>query len=132
MDSADNDYIHGGEWKMGILLDKLAVYGMEVELTMERFVQDEELYADCLFGFIQDNEFSLLEQAMAKQDYAAAMDYAHSLKGVVGNLGLEPLFRVVCDLVEALRRNDYAAGETLHSQVKDEWHKLQDILAKIN
>ena len=61
----------------------------------------------------QDENMQKLGAALANRDYTAAFEAAHTLKGVVGNMGLTPLYEAVCVIVEPLRsrecRDDYAA-----------------------
>ena len=47
-----------------------------------------------------------------KKNYKEAFEAAHSLKGVLGNLSLTPLYDKVCEITELLRAGedaDYAA-----------------------
>ena len=110
------------------VLTILSDYGVELNTTLNRFAGDEELYIDCLLDFISDKNFKLLESAMEEKDYPAAFQYAHTLKGVSGNLGLTPLYKAVCDLTEPLRNKKYEAIHELYLQVKDQHHRLHIIL----
>lgn len=101
------------------LIGRLAAYGADMDAALERFVGDEELYADCFRLFLEDPSFPALDGAMARRDYAAAFDAAHALKGVSGNLGLTPLFNAVCALVEPLRRGEYGGLAELYQAVLD-------------
>lgn len=84
-------------------LQKLEDYGVDIPTTMARFVGDEALYKECLQALISENDVHNLEMAIHNNNDKAAFEYAHSLKGVAGNLGLTPLYSVVCELVEAIR-----------------------------
>ena len=88
---------------MSQLTDRLSSYGVDVKETMERFVQDEDLYVDCLKEFKNDPAFGELGVAIENKQYEHAFDQAHTLKGVAGNMGLTPLFTVICNIVEPLR-----------------------------
>lgn len=92
---------------MSRFLDALKTYGASVEEALERFVGDEDLYESCLESFSQDPDFGALGQAIQNQEYQEAFERAHTLKGVAGNLGLDPLYRALSNLVEALRAKDY-------------------------
>lgn len=86
----------------------LIAYGVNYAEVMERFVDDEDLDFDCLMMFIDDPAFEGLRKSVADQDYVSAFDYAHSLKGVAGNLGLTPLYNIISQIVEPLRNRDYS------------------------
>lgn len=44
-----------------------------------------------------------MRDALESKDYSKAFDCAHTLKGVCGNLGLTPMYEIICRVVEALR-----------------------------
>lgn len=89
---------------MTALLTSLRNRGADIDGTMDRFLGDEVLYAECFHLFLQDPGFETLGQALAQKDSSAAFDAAHSLKGVAGNLGLTPLYNAICAIVEPLRQ----------------------------
>lgn len=101
----------------GNLLPRLAAYGADVAGTMERFLDDEQLYYKCLLLFIEDVNFAALEQALEAGEEQRAFAAAHTLKGVAGNLGLTPFYLAICQLVEALRAHDPSHLPQLHAEV---------------
>lgn len=88
-------------------------YGVDYEVTMTRFMGNEQLYLRLLDMLFQDKNLLELGDALAADDMTRAFEAAHTLKGVVGNMGLSPLYGAVCAIVEPLRtenRNeDYQA-----------------------
>ncbi|MEG2420170.1 MAG: Hpt domain-containing protein [Oscillospiraceae bacterium] len=86
------------------LWDGLRNYGADVDGAMARFLDDEVLYGACFSAFLADEAFPALGKALATGDYAAAFDCAHTLKGVTGNMGLTPLYEVLCTAVETMRQ----------------------------
>ncbi len=99
------------------LTKRLTDYGADMPGAMERFVNDEALYAECFAIFLQDPCFAALGDALARGDRSAAFEAAHTLKGVSGNLGLTPLYEPVCALVELLRRNERGGLEAAYQAV---------------
>lgn len=93
---------------MSKLTDRLEAYGVNIPEVMERFVDDEEMYEDCLNMFIRDASFQELGNTISAGKYEEAFDHAHALKGVAGNLGLGKMFQALCDIVEPLRKKDYS------------------------
>ena len=80
--------------------------------TMARFIGNEAMYRKFLGMLFQDENLQKLGDALEGGDMQAAFEAAHTLKGVVGNMGLTPLYEAVCAIVEPLRAKtevDYAA-----------------------
>lgn len=110
---------------MSELKTNLATYGVDVTETMERFLGDEELYVSCLGLFFADENFANLRQALDDKAYEQVFDCAHSLKGVAINLGLTPLFEVICEMVESLRNGDYDNLEQQYQAIVNERERCQ-------
>lgn len=96
---------------------ELNAYGADINGALERFLGDEELYADCLNQFAEDLNFAALKQAIDGKDYESAFNYAHSLKGVAGNLGLVPLYNAISELVDMLRADEYKNLDKKHDDI---------------
>ncbi|MFA6947924.1 MAG: Hpt domain-containing protein [Eubacteriales bacterium] len=88
---------------MSKIIDALLSWGCDIDGAMERFMDDEELYLSCLSIVCDDDAFAELESALRAHDIPAAFDAAHTLKGVLGNMGLTPMYDAVVEIVEPLR-----------------------------
>ncbi|MEG0289957.1 MAG: Hpt domain-containing protein [Erysipelotrichaceae bacterium] len=88
-------------------MEQLKLYGADIEGTMNRFLNDVDLYISCFETFLKDEAFDKLGNAIQKNDYQSAFDYAHTLKGVVGNMGLTPMYQIISKMVEKLRNNQH-------------------------
>lgn len=88
---------------MDIRIEKLHSMGCSTDEALERMTGDEEFYLECLQEALRPADFERLEKALAEQDVKTAFDCAHALKGVLGNVGLTPMFRKSSELVEVLR-----------------------------
>ena len=91
---------------MGEFREIFEVYGADYNSTMARFMGNEAMYLKFLDMLFKDDNLEKLGTALEQQDYEAAFAAAHTLKGVVGNMGLTPLFNAVCAIVEPLRRRE--------------------------
>ncbi|MEG2711133.1 MAG: Hpt domain-containing protein [Clostridia bacterium] len=111
---------------MDDLIKQLTEYGADTPGAMGRFLDDVDLYKTCFAMFLADESFAQLDAAIAQADYAKAFEYAHTLKGVAGNMGLTPLYQVICHIVEALRSADYAPL----SADQAELHRQLDTLSR--
>lgn len=77
---------------MTTMINQLNDYGANTKEAMDRMVNDEAFYKECLITFTTDPGFEKLGQAIQNKDAEAAFESAHALKGVAGNLGLDPLY----------------------------------------
>lgn len=88
---------------MSGLLESLKDWGCDIDGALERFVGDEELYVTCLNTVLIDKAFAGLGDALSKGEIKETFDYAHTLKGVLANMGLTPMFDISVRIVEPLR-----------------------------
>lgn len=86
---------------------ELEEWGFNRDLTMERFIDDEQLYIDCLLDFLADTGVNLLEEKIKEEDFVKVFDLGHTIKGVCGNLGLDPIFNTISKLVDLVRKPPY-------------------------
>ena len=86
-----------------ITIESLRQYGANVDEGLQRCVNNEQLYLTLVNRFLDQNTFPDLKAAILDHDLEKAFHIAHSLKGVIGNLSLTPLYNVIYDLTEFLR-----------------------------
>lgn len=84
-------------------LIKLESWGCDIAGAMERFLNDEAFYFECYEQALEDPDFKQLKEALAAHDVRQAFEHAHSLKGIIANLGLTSLYHIISDIVESLR-----------------------------
>ncbi len=97
---------------------------------MERFLNDEEMYVSFLPQVVDEPAFVRLGLALQRDDAKAAFEEAHMLKGVLGNMGLTPMYEVTCKIVEPVRRGETQGVEYDYEKLlllKDE---LASLIAK--
>lgn len=86
-----------------ITIQALKEFGADTETGLARCMKKEDFYLRLVGMSLKEPRFEQLEEALGKKDYKQAFEYCHSLKGVVGNLALDPLYKEICELTEALR-----------------------------
>ncbi|MEG0784262.1 MAG: Hpt domain-containing protein [Christensenella sp.] len=111
---------------MDELLEKLKVYGADIEGAMGRFLGDVDLYKTCFTAFVQDEAFEKLGEAITDSDYEKAFECAHTLKGITGNMGLTPLYKVIYDMVELLRKHEYADIRHCYAEISEQLKSLKE------
>ncbi|MEG2378555.1 MAG: Hpt domain-containing protein [Clostridia bacterium] len=112
---------------MDNMLAKLKDYGADIDGTMARFLDDVDLYKSCFAKYLQDEAFDKLGRALSEKDYKSAFEYAHTLKGITGNMGLTPLYSDICNIVEALRETDYSCLLSYYTEVLNQLKILRAI-----
>lgn len=115
-----------------IKIDKLESVGINVEEALERFSGVEELFERFLKKFIDDPEFNTLETSLNEADFETAFTACHTMKGVVGNLSIIPLYKIVFEETELLRNGtDPAGAVNLFPSLKEEYNKVIELLSEI-
>ncbi|MEG0962838.1 MAG: Hpt domain-containing protein [Lachnospiraceae bacterium] len=110
---------------MDKMLKQLEEYGADTKGTMDRFLNDMELYRTCFTAYLEDEVFLKLGEALHRKDYENAFEYAHTLKGTTGNMGLTPLYQVICRMVEALRKKEYSNLQNDYTIVMEQLKQLE-------
>lgn len=112
--------------------EKLAAYGVDVAVTMERLGNSEDLYLRCVDLFLNDGNMEELGKALEQGDLKKGFEAAHALKGVSANLGLQPFYEKICKIVEPLRAADEQADyKTLYEEIALEEEKVKVLRAEL-
>ena len=82
-------------------------------------------YPKILGMLFQDQNLQKLGDALEGGDMQAAFEAAHTLKGVVGNMGLTPLYQAVCAIVEPLRAKEGADYAALYRAVRAQYARAE-------
>ena len=80
--------------------------GVDLDRTMERFMNNEGLYLKFLKRFPEDPNYAQMKENIENRQYEEAFKNAHTLKGLSGNLGLEPFYQTISALTEQLRNQN--------------------------
>lgn len=91
--------------------EKLEQNGFEINGTMERFMNNEMLYMKFMKKLLEDHNYEGFMSAIEARDYADAFVHAHTLKGVLANLGLVGPLEALVPVVETLRREHSVGAE---------------------
>ena len=102
--------------------------GADVEATLKRFMGNDAIYQKFLGKFPADPNYANLGTNIEAGAFEEAYKCAHALKGVVGNLGLTPIFDKVSALVEELRNK--AADEVDAARANELWQEIKTVYEK--
>lgn len=92
------------------LIDDLGKLGVNVEDGLERFMNNSPLYERMLKKLPAVLETSCVMPCFEAGDLEKAYSNAHTIKGVVGNLSIDPLYKGYSGISSLLRdgKNDEA------------------------
>ncbi len=102
--------------------------GADVEATLNRFMGNDAIYQKFLGKFPGDPNYANLGTNIESGNYEEAYKCAHALKGVVGNLGLTPIYEAVSTLVEELRNK--ANADVDAARANEEWQQIKIVYEK--
>ncbi len=96
--------------------------GIDVESALTRLGDEEELLADLIVSFREDNLTTIddIRHALETNDQDLARRLVHTLKGVSGNIGAEPLYGTSKKLEIAIKEQNKPAVDTLLEIAKKE------------
>lgn len=103
---------------MNVIFEKLENSGISVADLLDNIGGRTEMVEPILKEFLKDENIntirSVVSDAYEKENfindevrYSAVLSSAHTLKGILANLGMDDLNKSCSDIVEKLRANDY-------------------------
>lgn len=94
------------------MIEELRALGANTAEALQRFMGNSALYEKMLKKLPKVVEDSPVLPLVRARDYEAATSNAHALKGVTGNLSLDPLYEKYTLMVDLFRagKNDEAAA----------------------
>jgi HPt (histidine-containing phosphotransfer) domain-containing protein len=84
-------------------LESLKSLGANIDEAMQRFMNNESLYERMLGKFVKNAAEVEVLTYFDSGDLKTALENAHTLKGVTGNLSLTPLYKGYTEVVALLR-----------------------------
>ncbi len=87
-------------------IEALRQYGANVDEGLERCMGMEDFYLEMIELGLTDERFESLGSALESGDHQQAFELVHALKGVIGNLALEPLYETIVEMTEHLRAKE--------------------------
>ena len=76
----------------------------------------------------EDPDFDALNESLERQDAKESFEYAHGLKGMAANLGLEQIYSAICVLVEILRQGTVDGAREAYDKVKEACQVILELL----
>lgn len=102
--------------------------GVNVDKALERMKGNKEAYKNFLEEFFEDPDFEALQESIVTQNVKDAFDYAHGLKGMAGNLGLDHVHSKISVLVEILRQGSLEGAMEAYEDVMETCKGITSLL----
>lgn len=106
-------------------IEELSALGINVESALSRLKNNKQLYIEFLREFINDSDWIGLSCSLEELNSQEAFDYAHGLKGMAANLGLEKITELLSELVEILRLGKVEGCEKIFHVLEKKCEELK-------
>ncbi|HIZ54756.1 MAG TPA: Hpt domain-containing protein [Firmicutes bacterium] len=111
-------------------MQELIYAGIQTEEVLERFAGNEALMLRILKKFPDDPNYQRLVQAMESGNHEQALEAAHTLKGVSGNLAMTRLHQLAGEQVKMMRAGDWEAAKMLMADLSEEYEKIKETIQR--
>lgn len=110
------------------LEEAMTTAGVDYEITLNRFSNNEKLLEKFVRKFPGDATFSNLQEAVSEKRYPEIERAAHTLKGIAANLGFQNLSELNAEIVNLIRSGQFADKELegVFSKISGEYEKIID------
>lgn len=112
------------------LIEEVAQLGADTNDAMARFMGNSDLYERMLKKFVKVVDESPVMSYAQAGDFEMAASNAHALKGVTGNLSLDPLYKYYTTIVDLYRAGDNEKATALLNEALDIQQKFIDVISK--
>lgn len=95
---------------------------VDIEGTLSRFCDNEELYMKFLLRFPDEDRITPIKDSISAQNYDMLLQAAHKLKGTSANLGMNRLSQKAEKIVKKVRSSEYTGFEADAADVEKEYN----------
>ena len=110
-------------------VDDLVAFGANTKEGLQRCMNNEAFYLRLVKMIPDDPNFQKLYDAIDAQNWTAAFEAAHALKGAVGNLSLTPIAEPISVITENLRGCTMVECGDLVAKIRQGHEELKRICA---
>ncbi len=110
--------------------EELQAVGVAYDEVLNRFMGKEDFYLRMLKKFLGDKNYGELRAAVDEKRWADAFTYAHTVKGLCGNLGLGGILEYVVPLTDEVRSEPYDEEKIVEymDHVTEIYEKTRDVI----
>lgn len=95
---------------------------VDIEGTLSRFCDNDELYMKFLLRFPDEDRLTPIKDSISAQNYDMLLQAAHKLKGTSANLGMNRLAASAEKIVKKVRGGEYSGFEADYTEVEKEYN----------
>lgn len=115
---------------MDELIMELEHRGCDMKVTLERFLDDKDFYKNCLLSVLSDENFIMLGDYIKSNDLKGSFECAHTLKGLIANMGIEELYNIIVKIVEPLRNGNLDELTDLYNELMEKKNIYDELVHK--
>lgn len=105
--------------------------GVDVEGALERMLGSETLLLSLLKKFVKDGNYEKWLISMDARDHEGAVEAAHALKGISGNLSITELYRLFSKQVEELRAGRWEEAQAMRPQIIEAYERATGAIREL-
>ena len=111
-----------------LTMEALNAVGADTASGLARCMNNEAFYLKMVRMCLGDDRYEKLPEVIANGDIDQAFEYAHALKGTLGNVSLTNLLRPVEEITELARSKKTEGYDDLLAKMQEEYAKLKALL----
>ncbi|MBE5997752.1 MAG: Hpt domain-containing protein [Lachnospiraceae bacterium] len=100
-----------------LTIDTLKEFGADTADGLTRCMNNTDFYLRLVRMALKDQGFEKLSRAVGENDFDAAFEAAHALKGILTNLSLTPISEPTIAITEHLRAKEQMDYKPLVDQI---------------
>lgn len=112
------------------LLEELAENGSDISDGLNRLMNNEQIYTKLLKKLPESIEKQEILPFIESGDIPTAIQNAHTIKGVTGNLSVTPLYTAYTEIVNLLRADKVDDAKKLYEETIPVQEKILNIIKK--
>ena len=106
----------------------LMAAGVDVDEALEHCMGSAAMLSRFLKKFPADQGFATLTAALEAGDHEGAVNAAHTLKGLCGNLSIKPLFTGFDRQVALMRAGDWDGAAAMMPQLTEDYNRALEAI----
>ena len=110
------------------ILKNLQNQKIDIYSALERFLYNKEMYIKFIKEFTADASFDKLEENLNHKKWEQAFEFAHTLKGITGNLGMTILFEDFSKMCAYYRKQEYTEMQRIYIETKSEYTDICNLI----
>ncbi len=104
--------------------------GIDIDALLERVLHKEALIRRFMQKYVDDTNFTTLQESIAADNRDAALTASHNLKGMSGNLSITLLYELFGKQVQLFRDGDWEQACSLMHDITLHYERITTAIRK--